>query len=54
MVTDGVGIYSSPLALEIGGMIPTVGVLDAERVLQELPGVRGQDDAAETGRRTSP
>ena len=37
-------------------MAPTVGFLDAERVLQRLRGVRGQDDATdcETGRRATP
>ena len=35
-------------------MTPTVGFLGAERVLQRLRGVRGQDDAAETGRRATP
>jgi len=35
-------------------MAPTVGLLDAERVLQRLHGVRGQDDATETGRRATP
>ena len=35
-------------------MAPTVGFLVAERVLQRLRGVRGQDDATETGRRTIP
>ena len=35
-------------------MARTVGLLDAERVLQRLRGVRGQDDAAETGRRATP
>ena len=35
-------------------MAPTVGLLDAERVLQRLRGVRGQDDATETGRRATP
>ena len=32
----------------------TVGLLDAERVLQRLRGVRGQDDATETGRSVTP
>ena len=36
------------------GMAPTVGFLGAERVLQGLRGVRGQDDATETGRRATP
>ena len=40
--------------LYISGMAPTVGLLDAERVLQRLRGVRGQDDATETGRRATP
>ena len=31
------------------GMAPTVGFLGAERVLQRLCGVRGRDDATETG-----
>ena len=31
---------------------PTVGLLDAEKVLQRLRGVRGQED--ETGRRATP
>ena len=35
-------------------MTPTFGILDAERVLQRLRGVRGQDDATETGRRATP
>ena len=37
-------------------MVPTVGLLGAERVLQRLRGVRGQDDATdcETGRRATP
>ena len=35
-------------------MVPTVGFLGAERVLQRLRGVRGQDDATETGRRATP
>ena len=34
-------------------MAPTVGLLDAERVLQRLRGVRRQDDATETGRRAT-
>ena len=34
-------------------MAPTVGFLGAERVLQRLRGVRGQDDATETGRRAN-
>ena len=33
-------------------MASTVGFLGVERVLQRLRGVRGQDDAAETGRAT--
>ena len=33
------------------GMAPTVGLLGAKRVLR---GVRGQDDATETGRRATP
>ena len=36
------------------GMAPTVELLDAERVLQRLRGVRGQNDATETGRRATP
>ena len=36
------------------GMDPTAGFLRAERVLQRFRGVRGQDDAAETGRRVTP
>ena len=36
------------------GMAPTVGVLGAERELQRLRCVRGQDDATETGRRATP
>ena len=32
-------------------MAPTVGLLDAERVLQRLRGVRGLDDATETPQR---
>ena len=35
-------------------MAPTVGFLDAERVLQRLRGVRRYDNAAETGRRATP
>ena len=35
-------------------MAPTAGFLDAERVLQRFRGVRGQDDATETGRRATP
>ena len=35
-------------------MAPTVGFLGAERVLQRLCGVRGQDDSTETGRRVTP
>ena len=35
-------------------MAPTVGFQGAERVLQRLRGVRGQDDATETGRRATP
>ena len=35
-------------------MVPTVGLQDAERVLQRLRGVLGQDDATETGRRAIP
>ena len=31
-----------------------VGFLDAENLLQRLRGVRGQDDATETGRRATP
>ena len=34
--------------------VPTVGLLNAERVLQRLRGVRGQEDATETGRRATP
>ena len=34
-------------------MAPTVGILDAERVLQKPRGVRGQDDATETGGRAT-
>ena len=33
-------------------MATTVGLLGAERMLQRLRGVRGQDDATETGRAT--
>ena len=36
------------------GMAPTVGLLGTEWVLPRLRGVRGQDDAAETGRRATP
>ena len=36
------------------GMASTVGFLGAVRVLQRLRGVRGQDDATETGRRATP
>ena len=35
-------------------MAPTAGFLGAERVLQRLRGLRGQDDATETGRRATP
>ena len=35
-------------------MAPTVEFLGAERVLKKLRGVRGQDDATETGRRATP
>ena len=35
-------------------MAPTVGFLGAERMLQRLRGVRGQDYATETGRRATP
>ena len=35
-------------------MAPTAGFLGAERVLQTLRGVRGQDDATDTGRRATP
>ena len=35
-------------------MAPTVGLLGEKRVLQRLRGVRGQDDATETGRRATP
>ena len=35
-------------------MAPKVGLLDAERVLQRFRGVRGPDDATETGRRATP
>ena len=35
-------------------MAPTVGLLDAERVLQRLGGIREQDDVTETGRRATP
>ena len=35
-------------------MAPIVGFLGAERVLQRLSGVCGQDDATETGRRATP
>ena len=34
-------------------MAPSVGFLGAERVLQRLRGVSGQDDATETGRRAT-
>ena len=34
-------------------MAPTVGFLGAERVLQRLRGVRGQDDETETERRST-
>ena len=36
------------------GMAITAGFLGAERVLQRVRSVRGQDDAAEIGRRTTP
>ena len=35
-------------------MASTAGFLGAEKVLQRLSGVRGQDDATETGRRATP
>ena len=35
-------------------MAPTVGLLGAERVLQRLYDVHGQDEATETGRRATP
>ena len=35
-------------------MAPTVGLLGAERVLQRLRDVRGQDDVTETGRKATP
>ena len=35
-------------------MAPKVGLLGAERVLQRIRGIRGQDDATETGRRATP
>ena len=35
-------------------MAPTVGFLGAERVLQRLRVVHGQDDATETGKRATP
>ena len=35
-------------------MAPTVGFLGAERALQRLRGVRGQDGTTETGRRATP
>ena len=34
-------------------MAPTVEFLAAERVLQRLCGLRGQDDTTETGRRAT-
>ena len=34
-------------------MAPTAGFLGAKSVLQRLRGVRGQDDATETGRRAT-
>ena len=37
-----------------GGMPPTVGFLSTEMVLQRLRSIRGQDNAAETGRRATP
>ena len=46
-----------PISLPVSGpetLGPTVGFLGAERVLQRLRGVRGQDDATETGRRATP
>ena len=33
---------------------PQLDFLGAERVLQRLRGIRGQDDATETGRRATP
>ena len=35
-------------------MGPKVGFLGAEKMLQRLRGIRGQDDATETGRRATP
>ena len=35
-------------------MAPTAGFLGKAKVLQRLRGVRGQDDATETGRRVTP
>ena len=35
-------------------MAPTVGFLGEKRVLQRLRGVRGKEDATETGRRATP
>ena len=35
-------------------MAPIAGFLDAERVLQSLRGISGQDDVTETGRRATP
>ena len=46
--------WGNPLQKKSGHMAPTVGFLRAERVLQILRGVRGQDDATETGRRATP
>ena len=42
------------ISLLIFGMASTVEFLGAERVLQRLRGVRGQDDVTETGRKATP
>ena len=47
-------MYLKVQTYRASSMAPTVGFLGAERVLQRLRGVRGQDDATETGRRATP
>ena len=42
------------ISLLIFGMASTVEFLGADRVLPRLRGVRGHDDATETGRRANP
>ena len=52
-------LFPNPLILDVmctyrgSDMAPTLRFLGAERVLQRLRGVRGQDDATETGRRAT-